>query len=154
MQSRVALIDLLTLGDISSASEIVDAMLYEFGTLRRVVNAPPARLAKLADERVCRLIALYRKAARHALAPDPARPLIRQWADLGPYLRFDHGDLALEEVRVFFLDTACGLILCETMAKASIDSCTFDVRRIIARAGAWSGRTRHGPQPPERGSYP
>lgn len=79
-------------------------------------------------------MSIYRNAACLALAPDAVRPLINQWADLVAYLRLDLGDLALEEVRVLFLDTACVLIRSETIAHGGIDSCTFDVRRIIARA--------------------
>ncbi len=112
-------------------------LLAEFGSIGKLLAAPPAALARVTDVgessvtaiKIVQAIAL--RAGRQAASE---HPVLASWQALLDYLRLDMGDLGRERVRVLHLDSKNRLIRDEVMSEGSVDQSAIYVREVVKRA--------------------
>ena len=112
-------------------------LLKEFGGYGGLLSADPATIARvggLSEGAVAALKIAQASALRLLQAEVQARPVLGSWQALLDYLRADMAHLAIERVRVLFLNSRNMLIRDEAMWEGSVDESAVHVREIMRRA--------------------
>jgi DNA repair protein RadC len=115
------------------------ALLREFGSLGRVLTAEPAALMRVNGVGEIAAAALkIAQATAVALLREQAaaQPILASWQALLDYLRADMAFLAVERVRVLYLDSKNMLIRDEVMSEGTIDQAAVYIREVMKRAMA------------------
>ncbi len=113
------------------------ALLREFGSLGKVLTADPAALMQVAGVGEVAAAALkIAQATAVALLREQtvAQPVLSSWQALLDYLRADMAFLAIERVRVLYLDSKNMLIRDEVMSEGTIDQAAVYIREVMKRA--------------------
>ena len=105
-----------------------------FGALMSADNAAIARVGELSESAVASLKIAQAAALRLLEEKIKARPVLASWQALLDYLRADMAHLAIERVRVLFLNSRNILIANEPMWEGSVDESAVYIREIIRRA--------------------
>lgn len=80
-------------------------------------------------------VRLFRRIMLHALRTQIATgPLLANRPALGRYLRAEMRHASEEQLRVLYLDAGSRLLRGEVVARGTVDSTPFQIRRIVARA--------------------
>jgi DNA repair protein RadC len=112
-------------------------LLKEFGGYGGLLSADAATIARvggLSEGAVAALKIAQASALRLLQAEVQARPVLGSWQALLDYLRADMAHLAIERVRVLFLNSRNMLIRDEAMWEGSVDESAVHVREIMRRA--------------------
>jgi DNA repair protein RadC len=112
-------------------------LLREFGGYGGLLSADAATIARvggLSEGAVAALKIAQASALRLLQAEVQARPVLGSWQALLDYLRADMAHLAIERVRVLFLNSRNMLIRDEAMWEGSVDESAVHVREIMRRA--------------------
>jgi DNA repair protein RadC len=112
-------------------------LLAEFGGYGGLLSADAATIARvggLSEGAVAALKIAQASALRLLQAEVQARPVLGSWQALLDYLRADMAHLAIERVRVLFLNSRNMLIRDEAMWEGSVDESAVHVREIMRRA--------------------
>ena len=115
------------------------ALLREFGSLGKVLTAEPAALMRVDGVGEIAAAALtIAQATAVALLREHAgaQPILASWQALLDYLRADMAFLAVERVRVLYLDSKNMLIRDEVMSEGTIDQAAVYIREVMKRAMA------------------
>ncbi|WP_395613831.1 DNA repair protein RadC [Allosphingosinicella sp.] len=105
-----------------------------FGALMSADNAAIARVGELSESAVAALKIAQAAALRLLEEKIRARPVLASWQALLDYLRADMAHLAIERVRVLFLNSRNILIANEPMWEGSVDESAVYIREIMRRA--------------------
>lgn len=105
-----------------------------FGALMSADNAAIARVGELSESAVASLKIGQAAALRLLEEKIRARPVLASWQALLDYLRADMAHLAIERVRVLFLNSRNILIANEPMWEGSVDESAVYIREIMRRA--------------------
>ncbi len=135
VRCRQILVELLRpLGD--GAWSWTDKLVDEFGSLGAVLAAEPAALARtVGDEGAVRQVRAVRAAMLQALRTEAlAGPILSDSRALTDYLFAEMAHLAVERLRVLFLNARNRLLADETMAEGSISEAPIYPREILRRA--------------------
>ena len=113
------------------------ALLARFGTLAGVFNADPAALCQVkgvseASAGMIRIVALA--ARRMARSEVSQQPVLGSWQALIDYLAIDMAHLAVERVRVLYLDARNRLIYDQHVADGTVDEAAIHPREVIGTA--------------------
>ena len=92
------------------------------------------RQTKLSDPTIAALKIVQAAALRLLEERVKARPVLASWQALLDYLRADMAHIAIERVRVLFLNTKNVLIANETMWEGSVDESAVYIREVLRRA--------------------
>ena len=112
-------------------------LLKEFGGYGGLLSADPATIARvsgLSEGAVAALKIAQASALRLLQSEVKGRPVLGSWQALLDYLRADMAHLAIERVRVLFLNSRNMLIRDEAMWEGSVDESAVHVREIMRRA--------------------
>ncbi len=112
-------------------------LLKEFGGYGGLLSADPATIARvsgLSEGAVAALKIAQASALRLLQSEVKARPVLGSWQALLDYLHADMAHLAIERVRVLFLNSRNMLIRDEAMWEGSVDESAVHVREIMRRA--------------------
>jgi len=112
-------------------------LLKEFGGYGGLLGADPATIARvsgLSEGAVAALKIAQASALRLLQSEVKARPVLGSWQALLDYLHADMAHLAIERVRVLFLNSRNMLIRDEAMWEGSVDESAVHVREIMRRA--------------------
>lgn len=113
------------------------ALMREFGSIGGVLNADPAALTRIdgIGSRSAVALRAIRETALRMLRTDVAKgPILASWQALLDYLRADLAFIAIERVRVLYLDARNTLLRDEIASEGTIDEAAVHVREIIRRA--------------------
>ena len=105
-----------------------------FGALMSADKAAIARVGELSESAVAALKIAQAAALRLLEEKIRARPVLASWQALLDYLRADMAHLAIERVRVLFLNSRNILIANEPMWEGSVDESAVYIREIMRRA--------------------
>lgn len=118
---------------------LAKALLREFGSVGRLLTATPDALMRV-DGVGTTAAAAIRIAQATAVAllreQATAQPMLASWQALLDYLRADMAFLAVERVRVLYLDSKNMLIRDEVMSEGTIDQAAVYIREVMKRAMA------------------
>ena len=112
-------------------------LLKEFGGYGGLLSVDPATIARvsgLSEGAVAALKIAQASALRLLQSEVKARPVLGSWQALLDYLHADMAHLAIERVRVLFLNARNMLIRDEAMWEGSVDESAVHVREIMRRA--------------------
>lgn len=112
-------------------------LIKEFGGIGGLLSADAGtiqRLSGLGDGAVAALKIAQAAALRLLKSEVAERPVLGSWQALLDYLRADMAHLAIERVRVLFLNSRNLLIRDEAMWEGSVDESAVHVREIMRRA--------------------
>ncbi len=112
-------------------------LIEDFGGIGGLLSADPhtiQRLSGLSDGAVAALKIAQASALRLLKSEVTQRPVLGSWQALLDYLRADMAHLAVERVRVLFLNNRNMLIRDEAMWEGSVDESAVHVREIMRRA--------------------
>jgi DNA repair protein RadC len=112
-------------------------LLKEFGGYGGLLSADAATIARvggLSEGAVAALKIAQASALRLLQSEVKARPVLGSWQALLDYLHADMAYLAIERVRVLFLNARNMLIRDEAMWEGSVDESAVHVREIMRRA--------------------
>ena len=110
-------------------------LLRRFGSLRAVLGADRAGLARYVDPAVAIDLQLIFEAARRLAWSELARrDVISSWSALLNYLKLTMGHLEREAFRVLFLDKKNQLIADEIMGVGTVDHAPVYPREVMRRA--------------------
>jgi DNA repair protein RadC len=112
-------------------------LLKEFGGYGGLLSADAATIARvsgLSEGAVAALKIAQASALRLLQSEVKARPVLGSWQALLDYLHADMAHLAIERVRVLFLNSRNMLIRDEAMWEGSVDESAVHVREIMRRA--------------------
>jgi DNA repair protein RadC len=135
VRCRQILVELLRpLGE--AAGSWTDKLVDEFGSLGAVLAAEPAALARtVGDEGAVRQVRAVRAAMLQALRTEAlAGPILSDSRALTDYLFAEMAHLAVERLRVLFLNARNRLLADETMAEGTISEAPIYPREILRRA--------------------
>lgn len=112
------------------------ALLREFGGLGGLLTADPEAIARagVGEGAVAAIKIAQASALRLLHGAVAARPVLASWQALIDYLHADMAHLAIERVRVLFLNTRNMLIRDEAMWEGTVDEAAVHVREVIRRA--------------------
>ncbi len=112
------------------------ALLNQFGGLGRLLDAPPEALRRegLTDGVIAALKIAQATAQRLLETRIEQRPMLASWDALGDYLTATMAHLAIEQVRVLFLNAKNLLLANEALWTGSVDEASVHVREVISRA--------------------
>ena len=112
------------------------ALIARFGGIGALLGADAATLRRegLTDGVIAALKIAEATALRLLETRIEGRPLLSSWDALGDYLTATMADLAVEQVRVLFLNAKNLLLANEAMWTGSVDEAAVHVREVIARA--------------------
>lgn len=119
---------------MADAHQMADALLREYGSLKRIFSSSAGRLERTAGGRVAEIILSSRRLALDALRPDPTRPIFGRWEAVESYLSASLAGETVEHVRGLYLDRNNGLIQDRFLASGTIDECTIHLREIMRAA--------------------
>jgi DNA repair protein RadC len=117
--------------------KLAKQLLAEFGGYGGLLSADPqtiARVSGLSEGAVAALKIAQASALRLLQAEVKERPVLGSWQALIDYLHADMAHLAIERVRVLFLNARNMLIRDEAMWEGSVDESAVHVREIMRRA--------------------
>jgi DNA repair protein RadC len=112
-------------------------LLREFGSYGALMAADPATIARvgaLSEGAVAALKIAQASALRLLAEGIRERPVLASWQALLDYLRADMAHMAVERVRVLFLNSRNVLIANEPMWEGSVDESAVYIREIMRRA--------------------
>jgi DNA repair protein RadC len=112
-------------------------LLREFGSFGGLLAADAATIARVGDigESAAAALKVAQAAAIRLLeAGIKERPVLGSWQALLDYLHADMAHLAVERVRVLFLNSKNVLIANENMWEGSVDEAAVYIREIMRRA--------------------
>jgi len=112
-------------------------LLRDFGGLGRLLSADAEaikRASDLSDGSIAALKIAQAAALRLLKEEVKGRPVLGSWQALLDYLHADMAHLAVERVRVLFLDSKNVLIRDEPMWEGSVDESAVYIREIMRRA--------------------
>lgn len=116
---------------------LAKALLREFGSLAQLISADPASLRRVDGMGDAAIAALkIVQAANLQMLKGALRdqPMLSSWDALLDWLRADMGPIAIERVRVLYLDSRNRLIRDELVSEGSIDQSAIYTREVIKRA--------------------
>ncbi|WP_340118304.1 DNA repair protein RadC [Pelagibius sp. 7325] len=116
---------------------LAKALIERFGTLARVLTAPPEALAKVAgmgDASIAVLKVIPEAAARLAREEAMAGDVISSWDKLLAYCRLTMAHQPVEQFRLLFLDKRNRLIADEVQQQGTIDHTPVYTREVMKRA--------------------
>ena len=116
---------------------LAKALLREFGGIGGLLNADAAALARvkgMGDTSIAALKIVHAVALQLLKEKIDDRPVLASWQALLDYLRADMAHLAIERVRVLFLNAKNTLIRDEILSEGSVDQANVHVREVIRRA--------------------
>jgi DNA repair protein RadC len=117
--------------------KLAKQLIKEFGGFGALLSADAKsiqRLTGLSEGTVAALKIAQAAALRLLQSPLEERPVLSSWPALLDYLRADMAHLAIERVRVLFLNNRNMLIRDEAMWEGSVDESAVYVREIMRRA--------------------
>jgi DNA repair protein RadC len=112
-------------------------LIREFGGFGGLLTADAAAIARVGEisEGAVAALKIAQAAALRLLEEGiRERPVLASWQALLDYLRADMAHLAVERVRVLFLNSKNVLIANETMWEGSVDESAVYIREIMRRA--------------------
>ena len=112
-------------------------LIDDFGGFGRLLSADAEaikRVSDLSDSSIAALKIAQAAALRLLKEEVKDRPVLGSWQALLDYLRADMAHLAIERVRVLFLDAKNVLIRDEPMWEGSVDESAVYIREIMRRA--------------------
>ncbi|MDQ3074827.1 MAG: DNA repair protein RadC [Pseudomonadota bacterium] len=112
------------------------ALLNQYGGIGQLLSAGAETLRRdgLSDGVIAALKIAEATAQRLLETRVEGRPLLSSWDALGDYLTATMAHLAIEQVRVLFLNAKNLLLANEAMWTGSVDEASVHVREVIARA--------------------
>ena len=113
------------------------ALIREFGSIGRVLAAPPDALMRIkgVKETSAAAIRIAHATALALLRNQIAeRPLLASWQAMLDYLRADMAWLDIERIRILYLDGKNRLIRDEVMSEGSVDTAALHIREVVKRA--------------------
>jgi DNA repair protein RadC len=116
---------------------LAKALIDRFGTLARVLTAPPEALAKvpgMGDASIAVLKVIPEAAARLAREEAMAGDVISSWDKLLAYCRMTMAHQPVEQFRLLFLDKRNRLIADEVQQQGTIDHTPVYTREVVKRA--------------------
>lgn len=117
--------------------KLAKQLIKDFGGIGGLLSADAGtiqRLSGLSDGAVAALKIAQASALRLLKSEVVQRPVLGSWQALLDYLRADMAHLAVERVRVLFLNSRNMLIRDEAMWEGSVDESAVHVREIMRRA--------------------
>ena len=117
--------------------KLAKQLIKEFGGFGALLSADAKsiqRISGLSDGAVAALKIAQASALRLLQSEVAERPVLGSWRSLLDYLRADMAHLAIERVRVLFLNSRNMLIRDEAMWEGSVDESAVHVREIMRRA--------------------
>jgi DNA repair protein RadC len=117
--------------------KLAKQLIADFGGIGGLLSADAGtiqRLSGLSDGAVAALKIAQASALRLLKSEVTQRPVLGSWQALLDYLRADMAHLAVERVRVLFLNGRNMLIRDEAMWEGSVDESAVHVREIMRRA--------------------
>ena len=117
--------------------KLAKQLINDFGGIGGLLSADAGtiqRLSGLSDGAVAALKIAQASALRLLKSEVAQRPVLGSWQALLDYLRADMAHLAVERVRVLFLNNRNMLIRDEAMWEGSVDESAVHVREIMRRA--------------------
>ncbi len=117
--------------------KLAKQLIADFGGIGALLSADAGtiqRLSGLSDGAVAALKIAQAAALRLLKSEVAQRPVLGSWQALLDYLRADMAHLAVERVRVLFLNGRNMLIRDEAMWEGSVDESAVHVREIMRRA--------------------
>ena len=114
------------------------ALIARFGGIGPLLAADAEALRRegLSDTVIAALKIAEATARRLLETRIEGRPILSSWDALGDYLTATMAHLAIEQVRVLFLNAKNMLLANEAMWSGSVDDASVPVREVIARASA------------------
>jgi len=111
-------------------------LLATYGGIGRLLGTPPQVLLNEGlSEAVVGALAIAQASAQRLLeARLEERPVLSNWEALGDYLHATMAHLAIEQVRVLFLNSKNMLLANEALWTGSVDEAAVHVREVMARA--------------------
>ena len=112
-------------------------LIYDFGGFGRLLSADGEAIMRVGDvsEGAAAAIKIAQAAALRLLESEVKdQPVLGSWQALLDYLRADMGALAVERVRVLYLNARNMLIRNEPISEGSVDEAAVYVREVIRRA--------------------
>lgn len=112
-------------------------LLREFGSYGALMAADPAAIARVGEvsESAVAALKIAQASALRLLAEGiRERPVLASWQALLDYLRADMAHMAVERVRVLFLNSRNILIANEPMWEGSVDESAVYIREVMRRA--------------------
>ncbi|WP_114226468.1 MULTISPECIES: RadC family protein [Sphingomonas] len=111
-------------------------LLETYGRLGRLLGTPPQVLLREGlSEPVVGALAIARATAQRLLETRlEDRPVLSNWEALSDYLKATMAHLAIEQVRVLFLNAKNMLLSNEALWTGSVDEAAVHVREVMARA--------------------
>jgi DNA repair protein RadC len=106
----------------------------DFGRLMAADAATIARVGEISESAAAALKIAEAAANRMLEVKVRGRPVLGSWQALLDYLRLDMAHLAVERVRVLFLNSRNALIANEKMWEGSVDESAVYIREIMRRA--------------------
>jgi DNA repair protein RadC len=106
----------------------------DFGRLMAADAATIARIGEISEGAAAALKIAEAAANRMLEVKVRGRPILGSWQALLDYLRLDMAHLAVERVRVLFLNSRNALIANEKMWEGSVDESAVYIREIMRRA--------------------
>ncbi len=117
--------------------QLAKQLIKDFGGIGGLLSADAGtiqRLSGLSDGAVAALKIAQASALRLLKSEVAQRPVLGSWQALLDYLRADMAHLAVERVRVLFLNNRNMLIRDEAMWEGSVDESAVHIREIMRRA--------------------
>ena len=112
-------------------------LIHDFGGFGRLLSADAEAIIRVGDvsEGAAAAIKIAQAAALRLLESKVIdQPVLGSWQALLDYLRADMGALAVERVRILYLNARNMLIRNEPMSEGSVDEAAVYVREVIRRA--------------------
>ena len=112
-------------------------LIRDFGGFGRLLSADAEAIIRVGDvsEGAAAAIKIAQAAALRLLESKVTdQPILGSWQALLDYLRADMGALAVERVRILYLNARNMLIRNEPMSEGSVDEAAVYVREVIRRA--------------------
>lgn len=112
-------------------------LIHDFGGFGRLLAADAEAIMRVGDvsEAAAAAIKIAQAAALRLLESEVKdQPVLGSWQALLDYLRADMGSLAVERVRVLYLNARNMLIRNEPLSEGSVDEAAVYVREVIRRA--------------------
>jgi DNA repair protein RadC len=112
-------------------------LIHDFGGFARLLSADAEAIVRVGEvsESAAAAIKIAQAAALRLLESEVKdQPVLGSWQALLDYLRADMGALAVERVRVLYLNARNMLIRNEPMSEGSVDEAAVYVREVIRRA--------------------
>lgn len=122
---------------LAGSAVLAETLLRAYGTAARVLSAEAASLQTIpgmAEPAIAAFVTV--RAAVAALLREQVldRPIVSSWSALLDYLRVTGAHLAVEHVRIIYLDRKNRVIADEPTGRGSVDHCPLYVTEVLRRA--------------------